>query len=701
MGSSVREWELLDEIGRGGMGIVYRARHQILPGEWAIKVIRPELSQDRELRQRFLSEIMVLKALRHPNIIEIETPFEESGQLFMPMEFLSGESLEVLCQQHQGPWEPATAINIIGQAAAGLGYAHQRTPQVLHRDVKPANIQVLSDGRIKVLDFGLARTIGDRSLTGTGMGVGTPAYMSPEVLEGRRATPQSDVFSLGVVLFRLLAGRLPHDMPPEDATLHAVLLAVARSIERGIRDVRTFVPGIPDQLADITMNTLAVDPATRPADCAELSRMLQSLTSAPDPSSFTGREFSADSTHIGIDLGSIRGKASTGSIAPGQATSAPAVRPLNPPVRTDRQPRPSPSPLPRPSPSPGPEVRDAMINTPRPAGTSRTPLFVAIGMAVAVLIGILAFLAIDRSTGSGNDSTTGRHETGKTSVTASSGQRSSEPESPSSGAAPSEGSGSTGSTSRAGGASDSARPMIDWVPIEGGSFMMGNDSGQADERPVHHVTVPSFQIARTEVTVRQYMKCVSGGVCTMPHWDDGSCRVFNGADWPAAVLPEYMRGLDQPVLCVDYSQAATFSAWVGGRLPSEAEWEFAARSRGANTTWPWGTTHPNCNLAVMDYGARGCGTSRTLDVCSRTAGNSAQGVCDLIGNAWEIVADNYNATYNGVPSDGSAYQNSARRFRVVRGGSWFDPAGITLRSTDRFSVSGTYKSSAMGFRPVR
>lgn len=691
MGNVVREWELLDEVGRGGMGIVWRARHQILPGEWAIKVIRPELSQDRELRQRFLSEIMVLKALRHPNIIEIETPFEESGQLFMPMEFLSGDSLEVLCQRRPGPWDPASAIDIIGQAAAGLGYAHTRSPQVLHRDVKPANIQVLQDGRIKVLDFGLARTIGDRSLTGTGMGVGTPAYMSPEVLEGRRAVTQSDVFSLGIVLYRLLAGRLPHEMPPEDATLHAVLLAVARSIERGMPDVRTFAPNVPDLLAGLTMKALAVNPADRPSDCAEFAAMLQSAAGIPGVSPSAVTNFCADETHLGINLGSIRPPSAARSDQNGQQ----AVKPVQPshavaePV-TRR----------RPASPPRPESNAMRFDAPMPVSRPKTPMFIAIGLTAVAIAGIVAYIVADSADDQGPNSSIVEHQAAGTATATPSGKGTPEPRASSSGSTASSETPARDQVSGQATRTD-ARTGIDWVPIDGGSFMMGNDSGEADERPVHRVTVPSFQIARTEVTVRQYMDCVEDGACTKPHWDDGTCRVFNGTDWPAGNLPNYFRGMDQPVLCVDYSQAATFSAWAGDRLPSEAEWEFAARSRGTNTTWPWGTTHPNCNLAVMDYGARGCGTSRTLDVCSRTAGNSSQGVCDMIGNAWEFVADNYNQNYNGVPADGSAYQNSARRFRVVRGGSWFDPAGITLRSTDRFSVSGTYKSSALGFRPVR
>ena len=304
------------------MGVVFKATHRFLPDVWAVKVMRPELCEDEESRQRFLSEVMVLSRLRHENIIEIQAPFEEDGHLYLPMEYLTGNSLEQMLKADGSRWPHLRAIDVIAQAARGLGHAHRQVPPVLHRDIKPSNIQVMEDGRVKILDFGLARTIGEKSITATGKAVGTPAYMAPESLSGRKATPQSDVFSLGIVLYRLLCGRLPYDMPEEDSSIHAVFAAVFRGIDKGIPDVREFALDIPPRLARLTMRALSVVPESRPLDGAEFASLLiescggvtadESITTTPPSietkpgSDATGRprviSQGKDATRLGIDI---------------------------------------------------------------------------------------------------------------------------------------------------------------------------------------------------------------------------------------------------------------------------------------------------------------------------------------------------------------------------------------------------------------
>ena len=309
MARVVREWTLLEEVGRGGMGVVYSATHEILTGAWAVKVIRPELSEDKESRLRFLQEASILARMQHPNIVATQTPFLEGGQIYLPMEYLSGQSLEQILKADGTLWSAERAVNIIRQVAAGLGYAHRQSPAVLHRDIKPGNIQLLDDGGVKVLDFGLARTLGDKSMTGTGKAVGTPAYMAPELLEGKKASPRSDIYSLGVVLYRLLAGRLPYDMPEEDSSIQAVFMAVARGLDRGLPDVREFAALTPTALANLTMSTLSRASEGRPADGADLAGLLGRVDTRPLlPKSQNMAEYSADSTRLGIDLNSVTGK---------------------------------------------------------------------------------------------------------------------------------------------------------------------------------------------------------------------------------------------------------------------------------------------------------------------------------------------------------------------------------------------------------
>jgi formylglycine-generating enzyme required for sulfatase activity/uncharacterized caspase-like protein len=242
--------------------------------------------------------------------------------------------------------------------------------------------------------------------------------------------------------------------------------------------------------------------------------------------------------------------------------------------------------------------------------------------------------------------------------------------------------------------------MLDWVLVPGGSFQMGSNDGAGDEKPVHQVTVPTFEMTRSEVTFGQYQSCVSAGACTPAHVSDGSCYVWNGSSWAQGNLGAGFQGKDQPVVCVDWDQANAFARWVGGRLPTEAEWEYAARSGGRNQKYPWGDKDANCNLAVMNDGGLGCGRSGTWPVCSKAAGNTVQGLCDMAGNVWEWVQDWYHESYGGAPTDGRAWESPAGSFRVGRGGSWYNGAGV-LRSAFRSRFAPGFRNDFLGFRVLR
>ena len=226
---------------------------------------------------------------------------------------------------------------------------------------------------------------------------------------------------------------------------------------------------------------------------------------------------------------------------------------------------------------------------------------------------------------------------------------------------------------------------IEWIRIPGGSFMMGTNNDDSagdfsDAKPVHRVTVPSFYMSKTLVTNKQYQSCVSAGACT-PNSDQGSA--FDGDN--------------QPVVGVDWNQARTFAQWAGGRLPSESEWEYAARSAGKDRKYPWGDGDP-CSRAVIS----GCGqnTQATARVCSMPSGNTEQGLCDMAGNAWEWVEDWYHGSYNGAPTDGSAWVDPAGSFRVNRGGSWNYGASGARAAFRGNGVPG-FRDYYLGFRVAR
>jgi formylglycine-generating enzyme required for sulfatase activity len=226
--------------------------------------------------------------------------------------------------------------------------------------------------------------------------------------------------------------------------------------------------------------------------------------------------------------------------------------------------------------------------------------------------------------------------------------------------------------------------------------MMGAaDLGNA--KPPHRVTVETFRMAKTLVTNSQYKACVEAGACTPAHFSDGSCWFFKGGVPARGTLPASFQADEQPVVCVDWAQAKAFSEWVGGRLPSEAEWEYAARSGGKDWNYPWGDDAATCGRAVMDLG---CGLNSPWPVCSMQKGNTEQGLCDMAGNAAQWLQDWYHDSYSRAPADGSAWNSSAGSARVVRGGSWRHGADFARSAFRAFSPPGD-SVGYLGFRPAR
>ena len=241
---------------------------------------------------------------------------------------------------------------------------------------------------------------------------------------------------------------------------------------------------------------------------------------------------------------------------------------------------------------------------------------------------------------------------------------------------------------------------VEWVPMRGGSFLMGG-GGRANANPRHLVRMPPFEIAKNLVTFGQYAKCVQAGACTTSHTIDGTCTVYDArtATWGNGVLPDGFETDDQPAVCVDWEQARAYSKWAGGRLPTEAEYEYAARDGGREQKYPWGNEAPSCDRAVMTVGVNSCKKKTTKPVCSRAAGNTEFGLCDMTGNASEWVEDWYRDSYRGASADGSAQEDPTEN-RVLRGASWamdmiFAPAAM------RNGEDPATRSAAIGFRPSR
>ena len=229
-----------------------------------------------------------------------------------------------------------------------------------------------------------------------------------------------------------------------------------------------------------------------------------------------------------------------------------------------------------------------------------------------------------------------------------------------------------------------------WWRFCGGTFDMGAADGEPDEAPPHPVKVRAFSIQQTEVTVGLYDRCVAEGVCLDPE---------ALPDAPARCLD---RGPDHPRGCLDREMAETFCAWADARLPSEAEWEFAARSGGEPRRYPWGETDPSCALAVLGYAdlpAPCEPDGGPALVCSRPDGVTDQGLCDMAGNIYEWVADAHHATYDGAPDDGFPWFWPDTGFWVLRGGGISSDEPV--RTTNRTLHDPAFSYSGSGVRCAR
>ena len=206
-GRLLGRYQVVEELGRGGMGVVYRAYQPSLNRHVAIKVLPPQLSLDQQLVGRFQREARAAANLRHPNIVVIYDVGEEKGIHYIVMEYLEGRTLKQLVEE-EGPLHPKRAAHIVEQVAAALDYAHQRG--FVHRDVKPANIFVGPGDHVTLTDFGIAKAASEtQQLTRTGTLMGTPEYMAPEQATGGEVDHRTDLYALGVVLYQMLTGHVP------------------------------------------------------------------------------------------------------------------------------------------------------------------------------------------------------------------------------------------------------------------------------------------------------------------------------------------------------------------------------------------------------------------------------------------------------------------------------------------------------------
>lgn len=267
-GSTFAErYQIIEELGKGGMGKVYRVIDKEINEEVALKLIKPEIASDIKTLDRFKNELKLARKVSHKNVGRMYELMEKKGTHFITMEYVSGEDLKSFIRR-AAPLSIGKSISVAKQVCEGLSEAHRLG--VVHRDLKPSNIMIDEEGNARIMDFGIARSLKAKKMTGKGMMIGTPEYMSPEQVEGKKTDQRSDIYSMGVILYEMSTGKVPFEGDT------SISIALKHKTEEP-RDPREFNEQIPEELSAVILKCMEKAPESRFEDIEELLSELQNI----------------------------------------------------------------------------------------------------------------------------------------------------------------------------------------------------------------------------------------------------------------------------------------------------------------------------------------------------------------------------------------------------------------------------------------
>jgi eukaryotic-like serine/threonine-protein kinase len=670
-----RDFKVVKPLRAGGMGAVYIVDQVSTGKQRALKIMAPELVDNPEIRERFVLEARAASKIESDHVVEIVTAGvdETTGAPYIVMELLRGEELADAVERI-GALTPGDVAEVLEQIGHALQQAHEHG--IVHRDLKPENIFLAKSKRrdvaytAKVLDFGIAKLVSDSAQKKTGtQPLGSPLYMSPEQTDRKgQIGPPTDVWALGLIAFHLLTAK-SFWREAEEGSLAGLLREICvdplasaseRFIEMGFDPTTIAPPGFDAWFAKCVNR----DTTERFANAGEAVRAFSALVSGsvierrlvPEIPAGTGVAGASGGLDLSAAVGSkptpvldLIGGATTGAVS-NVTTGVPA-----------------------------PEHAEA---------PKRTGLYVAIAVLGGAALGGLWMVTRN------NDKPPPTNANTSSSAT----PQSNAPTTSASVAAAPAGTCPTGMIFHAGGA-----------------MILGAKDGSDDAKPPHKVTLSPFCIDKTEVTARDYMACVESTGCEKPPQDIQYPNITPEAKarYKELCTTRDTARMDHPVNCVDWDMAVKYCAHRKAKLPTEAQWEYAARGR-TQRDYPWGDTPPSpktlnacgseCVAWLKEKGVPNAtsmfgeadGHFGTAPVGSFPDGASAMGVLDLAGNVYEWTADWYGPYQAGETQDPTGPKEGTER--VARGGAFNAADPNWAKPAYRWkSVPSTY-NHAIGFR---